>query len=109
MSAKSKYSANMMALAWGTFKPVLEYRFHETRLWRFDVAWPDYRVAVEIDGGIWSRGRHTRGKGVLGDHEKYNHAASAGWLVFRCTPQNYLSQDLGALIREAIKLRATQI
>jgi hypothetical protein len=65
--------------------PEKEYRFHKTRRWRFDFAWPKYMVAVECEGGTWSGGRHTRGKGFEGDCEKYNEAALDGWKVFRFT------------------------
>jgi very-short-patch-repair endonuclease len=60
-----------------------EYRFHKPRRWKFDVAWPDCRVAVELEGGIWTRGRHTRGKGYRRDMEKYNAASMDGWTVLR--------------------------
>jgi very-short-patch-repair endonuclease len=63
-----------------------EYRFHPYRRWRFDIAVPDLMVAVEIEGGIWSGGRHTRGKGYQGDMEKYNAAQMLGWKVLRYTP-----------------------
>lgn len=62
-----------------------EYRFHPSRKWRFDIAFPRERVAFEIEGGTWSGGRHTRGKGYEGDCEKYNHAAIDGWYVIRAT------------------------
>jgi hypothetical protein len=63
--------------------PTREYQFHPTRRWRFDLAWPERKVAVEIEGGVWSKGRHTRSKGFIGDCEKYNEAALLGWLVLR--------------------------
>jgi len=67
--------------------PVREYRFAPPRRWRFDFAWPEKRVAVEIEGGIFSMGRHTRGQGFLADAEKYNRAAMLGWCVLRyCAP-----------------------
>ena len=64
-------------------KPILEFRFHPTRKWRFDYAWPNRKVALELEGGIWSRGRHTRPLGFLEDMEKYNEAAAMNWLVLR--------------------------
>lgn len=64
---------------------VAEYRFHPTRLWRFDLAFPDERVAFEREGGVYSGGRHTRGRGYEGDCEKYNTAAILGWCVIRGT------------------------
>lgn len=63
-----------------------EYRFaRPERQWRFDFAWPAALVAVEIEGGIWAKGRHTRGSGFTDDCEKYNAAALRGWRVFRFT------------------------
>jgi len=64
---------------------VAEYHFHPTRRWRFDRAWPKQRVAVELEGGIWGRGRHVRPQGFSGDIIKYNEAAKLGWLVLRFT------------------------
>lgn len=66
-----------------------EYRFNEARRWRFDVAWPTHRVAVELEGGTWRNGRHTRPSGFQGDCEKYNRAVESGWHVLR-----YTSDDL---------------
>lgn len=75
---------------WGVYgieEPEKEYRFHPVRKWRFDYAWVDRRISVEIEGGIWSRGRHTRGGGFMGDLEKYNEATRLLWRIYRFTPQ----------------------
>lgn len=61
---------------------VAEYKFHPTRKWRFDY-FHKSGVAIELEGGIYTGGRHTRGAGFLKDMEKYNEAASRGILVFR--------------------------
>lgn len=65
---------------------VREHPVCEGRRWRFDFAWPDRQIAVEIDGGIWTRGRHVRGVGIEADHEKLAAAAIAGWRVLRVSP-----------------------
>src|SRR5688572_619191 len=66
--------------------PDREVRFHATRRWRLDYGWPSYRVALEREGGIWVRGRHSRGKGMEADMVKYAEAALHGWTVFRASP-----------------------
>ena len=63
---------------------VMEHRFAApSRQWRLDFAWPDRKVAIEIEGGVWSRGRHVRPKGFIDDCEKYNAATLNGWRVYR--------------------------
>lgn len=74
--------------------PVAEYRFHPVRRWRFDFAWPDHRVALEVEGGAFARGRHTRGAGFRADIEKYNAAATERWFVLRCLPEQLGTSSL---------------
>lgn len=64
---------------------VREYQFAVGRKWRFDFCWPAQKVAAEIEGGIYSGGRHTRGKGFEEDATKYNEATLLGWRVLRFT------------------------
>lgn len=66
-------------------KPAREYRFHPERRWRFDFAWPQRKVALEVEGGTRTGGRHVRGDGFAADCEKYNTAAIMGWRVLRVT------------------------
>lgn len=58
-----------------------EYRFHPTRRWRFDFAFPAKKIAVELHGAIFTQGRHSRGAGIEGDMEKINEAQILGWDV----------------------------
>lgn len=69
----------------GYDEPQTQFIFHETRKWRFDFAWPDQKVAVEIDGGIYQKQAtgHRSISGVEKDMEKSNAAQAAGWCVLR--------------------------
>lgn len=62
-----------------------EHRFYSERRWRFDFAHLESKVAVELEGGTWTNGRHNRAAGFQNDCEKYNYATSFGWSVFRLT------------------------
>lgn len=77
-------------IAYGLPCPHREHKFHAKRKWRFDYAWPEHRVALEVEGGIYSGGRHVRGRGYENDMEKYNAAALAGWKVLRYTPKRVM-------------------
>jgi hypothetical protein len=65
--------------------------------WRFDFCWVEVRLAVECEGGIGSRGRHVRVGGYVGDCDKYNAAALAGFRVLRFT-NIHLNKDPHAVI-----------
>ena len=60
-----------------------EFRFHSTRRWRADFHIIGRQLLIEVEGGVWSGGRHTRAKGYLGDIEKYNEATALGYQIIR--------------------------
>ena len=80
--------------------PVAQYRFHPERRWRFDAASPHIRLAYEIEGGVWVRGRHNRGQGFIDDMEKYNVATMLGWRVLRFTPAQVMKGEAKAFIEQ---------
>ena len=83
--------------------PLTEHRFHPTRKWRFDYAWEDHRVALEVEGGVWVGGRHTSGAGFVKDMEKYNEAACLGWRIIRCQPRELCSIKTVDTIKRAMQ------
>ena len=69
-----------------------EVQFAPPRKWRFDYyVWKCNNgrqgVGIEIEGGGWVAGRHTRGKGFENDLEKYATATAMGITVFRFSPE----------------------
>lgn len=81
---------------------VKEYKFHPVRKWRFDYAIPSALVALEVEGGIWTGGRHINPKGFLNDMEKYNTAMLMGWSVYRTTPDDLYTSTTLNLLKTAI-------
>jgi len=75
----------------GLPEPERELKFHPSRKWRFDLAFTDAKIAVEVDGGVFVQGRHTRGAGVEKDCEKFAEATALGWRVHRVTPRHVTS------------------
>ncbi len=82
--------------------PVAEFRFHHLRKWRMDFAWPDFKLALEIQGGIFIKGRHSRGASLLKEWEKLNMAAINGWRIIYCQPSDAASAEIINTIRAAI-------
>jgi len=82
---------------------VTEYQFAPPRRWRFDVAIPNEKIAIELEGGIFTGGRHTRGVGFLNDMEKYNAATALGWRVLRFAHVKHNYSDVIRMIRETME------
>ena len=62
-----------------------QFKFHPTRRWKSDFAWPDKMLMLECEGGVWCQGRHTRPAGYENDCYKYNEALLMGYRVIRVT------------------------
>lgn len=76
-----------------------------SRRWRFDFAWPEHKVALEVEGGVWTRGRHTRGAGYEADIVKYNAGILMGWLIIRATTGQVQKGLAVAWVTQALRLR----
>lgn len=79
-------------------QPLREHVFHPTRKWRFDFAFVEPKIAVEIEGF----GRHQRMGGFATDMEKYNAAAKLGWRVLRFTTAMAVRGDAINLVKEML-------
>lgn len=99
----------LIIIAHGLPTPIPEYRFHDKRKWRFDFAFPKHKIAIEVDGGLWTGGRHTRGSGRLGDMEKFTAAACLGWRVLYFTPQQISTAYAIGCIKEALEYKEKPI
>lgn len=82
--------------------PVFEHRFHHTRKWRLDIAWPDHKLAVEVQGGIFIQGRHSRGAAMLKEWEKLNALAVMRWRVMYCQPKDVCTIEFVTRLIDAL-------
>jgi very-short-patch-repair endonuclease len=62
-----------------------EVTFFPGRRFRFDYAHHSAKAAIELDGGVFVRGRHSGGMGQVRDAEKGRLAAYSGWNVIHFT------------------------
>lgn len=81
-----------------------EHRFHPERKWRFDYAHLPTKTAIEINGGVWSGGRHNRGAGYLRDREKVNTAQMLGWKVFELGTGQVTTDNVQAIIEHVTEV-----
>lgn len=89
----------------GLPEPVREFRFHAVRRWRFDYCFPVHRVALEVQGGIFVNGRHSRGAALLKEWEKLNTAAGMGWRVLFCQPKDLCAFATVEMLATALGVR----
>lgn len=115
-------------------EPEREHRFDKVRKWRFDFAYPERKIAIEVEGGSFSApvrchicgnivkhrlksgvlvpvragGRHNRGANFEKDAEKYNQAALDGWMVLRVTPAMIKDGRAVNIVRDALIQRDTE-
>lgn len=85
-----------------------QYRFVPGRLYRFDRAWAAQLVAVEIQGGLWVNGAHSRGSGVERDCVKLSIAAALGWRVLPISKAMIESGQAVELIAQALGVEVVE-
>jgi len=79
-----------------------------SRRYRLDFAHPETRTGIEIQGAVYSGGRHVRGSGYERDCRKYNIAYTSGWTIFLLTSAMAKDATWHAMIASHIACRSTQ-
>jgi len=92
---------HLLLLAHNYPDPRREFVLVPGRRFRADFAWPDKMLAVEIEGGIWTGGRHVTGSGYTADCRKYNLAQLSGWTVLRFTAEMLNSGEAMEMLEKA--------
>lgn len=91
-----------MCAANGCPIPVSEYKFDAYRKWKFDYLFDGW-LALEVQGGNWIHGHHTRASALDDEYEKVNAAAAAGYTVIFCTPEDIQTGKAFEYIRNALQ------
>lgn len=102
-----KYNPRIVRAYWveqGIPLPVEEFVFAPPRKFRWDWAWVGAQVAVEVEGGIFTRQAHGSVGGILRDIEKHNLATVNGWRFLRVLPADLCTEATCAMIRSLLKL-----
>lgn len=104
ISPQEEKLAVILGHIWPHEVAVREFKFDKpdaegkSRKWRFDFAYPAFMIALEVEGGTWSRSRHTSGIGFAKDCEKYNAATKQGWRVYRLIPSLITEEYIKSLL-----------
>lgn len=78
-----------------------ELQFHPTRRWRFDIAFPSQKLAIELDGFGFG---HQSIKQKRADHEKQNAATELGWRVLRYTSYELKPNMIEDTIEQVVRV-----
>lgn len=96
--------------------PVLQFQFCETRKWRTDFAWPEEKILLEVEGGIWRKnhlgqwaGAHSFPANILRDIEKQNAAALMGYSYLRVTKDMIKDGTAVELIKKMLAVKSCSL
>lgn len=93
-----------LCLSHGLSLPEPEFHFALPRKWRADYCFAGW-LLLEVQGGIWTQGRHVRGAALLDEYEKLNAAVCLGYGVLFCTPQQIKDGSIFPVIKRALDAR----
>ena len=82
-----------------------EFQFLESRKWRWDFCVPGENLAIELEGGLYTGGRHTRGPGYQEDLTKYQEGACMGWHILRFSVQDVMNGRAKSVITRWLKVQ----
>jgi hypothetical protein len=88
--------------------PIIEYTFYPGRRHKSDFAWPTEKVALEVQGGVYTGQAHGSITGILKGIEKDNLYSMAGWLQLKCLPNTLLKQDTVNMIQRCLSKRTNE-
>jgi hypothetical protein len=86
---------------------VYEYKFDLLRKFKFDYANLRLKIAIEMEGGIYTGTGHAKTGRYLKDMEKYNMASIKGWIILRYAHGQ--EKKIAGDVKKAIETRRSDI
>lgn len=85
-------------------RPEREYKVDSGRRYRWDFCWPAQRVSLDVEGGLFAKGRarmaHAMPTAILRDMNKANIGTLNGWRMLRLTPEQVRAGELTMWLRK---------
>ena len=106
--AREKYKPEIIKAYFkeiGLPEPVFEFVYIPNRKFRLDIAFPEWRVGLEVQGGLFIKAAHSTGAGIRRDMEKRNLGILEGWSVLECEPENVCMAETAWMIKMALQLK----
>ncbi len=82
---------------------VREFRAIPGRKFRYDFAFVEEKLLVEINGGTYTKGAHSTGQGIARDYEKIRLGQDHGWTVYPFDGKAVRSGEAVEIIRQALE------
>lgn len=82
-----------------------EFYFSVEKMYRLDYAFPDAKFGIEVNGGIWARGKsgHSSGTGIKRDMDKANLLTCLGWRFISVTPSDLYKESTISMIKKILR------
>lgn len=82
---------------------VREYQAIKGRKFRFDFCFTEQRLLIEVNGGTFTKGAHSTGRGIARDYEKANLAVLQGWRCLAFDGKAVRSGEAVEVVRKALE------
>lgn len=93
----------------GVPEPQRQFLFAKAlgRQFTADFGWPEFRLLLEVDGGVWRKGggAHSHPTNIRRDMDKANAAALLGYCVARFTPEEVESGKALTFVQRYLRER----
>ena len=99
----------MNSTEWLYDLPIRQHKAIPKRRFSVDFAWLDAKVCVEVEGGFYTKGGHSRYGAPFPDAEKKNLLQLLGWIVIEAPAGWHVSDEVLGHLVEALQSRGLEV